>query len=87
MHDEHIPAAPLTEHDLDAHAKWKAAPFACGRCTDLHRNCPTPQACQIGDDEPDRPPMRRGDALRLILLGLASWAAIALTLYAMGVRL
>lgn len=69
---------------------------ANGPCAQGRKLCPTPQACQVSTEPADgiadeadapRPPMRRGDAPRLILLGLASWAAVAGALYAMGVRL
>lgn len=83
------------------HVRAAAYPIryrACanGPCAQGRKLCPTPQACQVSAEPADdiadeadapRPPMRRGDALRLIMLGLASWAAVAGALYAMGVRL
>ena len=89
---------PLAEHELDTLGRNASAPVypirytACanGPCAQGRKLCPTPQACQLGegdDADPPRTPMRRGAALRLGLLCLASWAAIAATLYAMGVRL
>ena len=92
-----ILSEPLAEHELDTLGRYASAAVypirysACanGPCAQGRKLCPTPQACQLGegDADPPRTPMRRGDALRLALLVLASWAAIAATLYAMGVRL
>jgi hypothetical protein len=89
-------AEPLAERELDTlerHRRAARYPIryaACanGPCAQGRKLCPTPQACQLGegDADPPRTPMRRGDALRLALLVLASWAAIAVTLYSMGVR-
>lgn len=91
-----ILSEPLAEHELDTLGRYTGAAVypirysACanGPCAQGRKLCPTPQACQLGegDADPPRTPMRRGDALRVILLGLAAWAAIAATLYAMGVR-
>lgn len=92
----------LRESDLDAHERWKRAPFAVGRATHAHRYsacasgpcaggtklCPSPAACQISDDaDAPRPPRRLGDVFAVVALLLASWAAVAFTLMAMGVRL
>ena len=92
-----ILSEPLAEHELDTLGHYASAAVypirytACanGPCAQGRKLCPTPQACQLGegDADPPRTPMRRGDALRVILLGLAAWAAIAATLYAMGVRI
>jgi hypothetical protein len=90
-----ILSEPLDEHELDTLARYRNADghptrfAACadGPCAGGRKLCPTPEACRIADQaNPPRPPMRRGDALRLIALGLAAWAAVAATLYAMGVR-
>lgn len=88
----------LTERDLDAQEAWKRSPWpatqhnhahrysACqsGPCQQGRKLCPTPEACQMAAADPPRPPMRGGDFLRLLGIALAGWAAIALTLLAMG---
>lgn len=91
----------LTEHDLDAHERYKRAPFAIGAVTHAHRYsacksgpcaggsklCPSPEACQL-DALPDdpRPPMRSGDFWRVVALVLASWAAVAFVLLVTGMH-
>lgn len=83
-----ILSEPLAEHELDTLGRYAGAAVypirysACanGPCAQGRKLCPTPQACQLGEGDgadPPRAPMRRGDTLRLVLLGLASWAAIA----------
>lgn len=80
----------LTEADLDARLADKRNhparpdtsprtwPSCCGSCADGRRPCHTPAACQISA-EPDapRPMARAGDLLRVIVLVLLSWAAVA----------
>lgn len=81
--------APLTEADLDANNAPKLAwPNCCGACGQGRRLCSTPQACQISAEaDPPRAPMQAGDLFILAGLMLVSWAALAFTLLAMGVRL
>ena len=67
--------------DNQTHDTW---PACCGLCAQGRRLCPSPQACQLVDE--DRPPMRGGDLLRVVVLVLACWAAVALTLIAAGIR-
>lgn len=88
----------LTEADLDAQEKWKRAPFPIGATNRAHsysvcrsgpceggaKLCPSPEACQLGDE---RPPLRAGDFWRVVALVVASWAAVAAVLLALGVRL
>lgn len=87
--------APLTEQDLDALQKWRAAPLAAGRNTHAHRysacrsgpcdqgrkRCPAPEACECADEP--RPPKEPGDATRIIGLIIGSWA-LGLALLAAG---
>ena len=86
--------------NAEQHARWRAAPHAVGPATHAHRYsacasgpckggtrpCPSPEACQTSAEPAPRPPRRTGDRLRIALLVLASWVAVAATLYAVGVR-
>lgn len=87
----------LAEPLLDAHERYKRAPFPVSQHNDAHRNsracsrcdsglaqCVTPDACERA--ELPRPPRRKGDTLRVIALWAACLAAVALTLIATGVR-
>lgn len=77
-----ILSAQLTEADLDAHARWKAAPIAacCGSCNQGRTKCATPDACQLPADDYE------GDALgvfRVIGWCLAAWAVIVFAIVAL----
>lgn len=77
-----ILSQPLSEAELDAQIAWKRAPLAVGRCTHAQGTCPTPQACEL--PEPEWPTLRARSLWRVVVLVLASWAAVAATLLAVG---
>lgn len=84
--------APLTEQDLDALQKWRAAPFAAGRNTHAHRYsacksgpcqggtklCPSPEACQCA--ERDDRVVRVAAGVVLAVTATLTAAAIVVTL-------
>jgi hypothetical protein len=51
-----------------------------GPCQQGRKPCPTPDACQM----PERPSPRSGDLWLVTALILAGWAAVVLTLVAVG---
>ena len=73
---------------------WRAQPWPIGSANHAHRYstckdgpcqqgrkpCPTPDACQM----PERPSSRSGDLWLVTALVLAGWAAVVLTLVAVG---
>lgn len=77
-----ILGAKLTDADLDAHAKWKAAPWpiapanhahrhsrpACSRCESGLEQCVTPEACERAEAAARKLP--RGDAAQRFITGL-----------------
>ncbi len=54
---------------------------ACsGPCEQGRKPCPCPESCQ----EPEREALRAGDLLRVVIFVLASWAAVAAIILAVG---
>jgi len=84
------------EYIAQEHRRWKSAPWPVGATNHVHRfsacqsgpckqgrrPCPSPQQCMLPDADDTRPPPRAGDMLRVVVLVLACWAAVALTLVA-----
>lgn len=87
---------PLAEHELDTlerHRRAAQYPIryaACagGPCDQGRKLCPSPHECRLdsrASAEPPRPPLRAGDFWRAVGMVVASWAAVALVLAALGV--
>jgi hypothetical protein len=95
MNDRQTHLSLVDEHE--AHERFKRQPWPIGPANHAHRYstcsgpcergrkpCPTPGACECAEE---RPPSRSGDLLRIVILVLACWAAVAATLIVTGVTL
>lgn len=89
-HVRRVLSSPLTEADLDAHEKWKRAPFAigatnhahrhsrpaCSRCESGMTHCVTPEACERAEAAARKLP--RGDAAQRCITGIVILVTAAL---------